>query len=126
MARDSRLRLGDKLALAATERSRAKDAAVDPEFKHLPKGDAPPTVHPANSCRCMAQGRLLRMADIAGGAAACVLAGSHIETRALALLRKLQTVHEKSLVERSKPVRLSGRKRGAAAMTSGAEDGGDR
>ena len=38
-----------------------------------------------------------------------------METRALALLRKLQTVHEKAVVERPKPSRLSGRKRGAAA-----------
>ena len=36
----------------------------------------------------------------------------------MALLRKLQTVHDKSQSERSKPVRLSGRKRGAAAMTA--------
>jgi hypothetical protein len=44
-------------------------------------------------------------------------AGSHIETRALALLRKLQAVSEKSKAERPKPSRLSGRKRGASAMT---------
>ena len=36
----------------------------------------------------------------------------------MALLRKLQAVHEKSQSERIKPVRLSGRKRGAAAMTA--------
>jgi len=47
-----------------------------------------------------------------------VSAGSHIETRALALLRKLQAVSEKSSkVERARPSRLSGRKRGASAMS---------
>lgn len=41
MARDERLGLGDKLALAAIEKSRGKDKelATDPELKHLPKGD---------------------------------------------------------------------------------------
>lgn len=51
-------------------------------------------------------------------------AGSHVETRALALLRKLQAVHEKAIVERPKPSRLSGRKRGAAASFN--EDVSDR
>ena len=39
MARDSRLGLGDKLALAATEKGKAKDAGVDPDLRHLPKGE---------------------------------------------------------------------------------------
>lgn len=87
MARDARLKLGDKLALAAKERARSKDGGPDAELRHLPKG-------------------------------------SHIETRAYALLRKLQAVHEKGTVERVKPSRLSGRKRGAAAMS--ADDSSDR
>lgn len=38
MARDERLRLGEKLALAATEK-KGKDAKdVEPTLKHLPKG----------------------------------------------------------------------------------------
>ena len=42
MARDERLGLGDKLALAAIEKGRGKEkeAAIDPEFRHLPKGQA--------------------------------------------------------------------------------------
>ena len=42
MARDERLRLGAKLAVAAVEKGRSKDAAVDADQKHLPKGKPPP------------------------------------------------------------------------------------
>lgn len=40
MARDGRLGLGEKLALAAIEKGRGnqKEAAIDPELRHLPKG----------------------------------------------------------------------------------------
>ena len=40
MARDERLHLGDKLALAAADKVRGKDkeSAIDPSMRHLPKG----------------------------------------------------------------------------------------
>jgi len=50
MARDERLGLGDKLALAALDkvRGKEKDSAIDPSMRHLPKGAATPPLfwHP--------------------------------------------------------------------------------
>lgn len=48
MARDERLGLGDKLALAAVEKGRGnqKEANIDPELRHLPKGSPLPS-HPS-------------------------------------------------------------------------------
>ena len=38
MAKDDRLRLGEKLAVAALEKKQSKEMETDPAFRHLPKG----------------------------------------------------------------------------------------
>ena len=38
MAKDGRLKLSEKLSLAALEKNKSKEVAVDPQYRHLPKG----------------------------------------------------------------------------------------
>lgn len=38
MAKDDRLKLGEKLTVAALEKKQSKEVSVDPAYSHLPKG----------------------------------------------------------------------------------------
>lgn len=50
MSKDERLKLGDKLTVAALEKKQSKEMETDPDFRHLPKGRANITHIADNNC----------------------------------------------------------------------------
>ena len=57
MAKDGRLKLSEKLSLAALEKNKSKEVAVDPQYRHLPKGKDFSLIHTflprhVESCLC--------------------------------------------------------------------------